>query len=89
MSLTRVSTIKFDDKKIFIYQLDPANWVDLVEHGAPKAVKEKIVARDLSLLKAIIPDGTKIDVFGEFCTHYPVVDGIIKTDTKDIKTCNT
>ncbi|WP_150465831.1 hypothetical protein [Francisella sp. SYW-2] len=89
ISLTRVSTIKFDDKTIFIYQLAPANWVDLVEHGAPKDVKEKIVARDLDLLKAIIPKGTKIDVFGEFCTHYPVVDGIIKNDTKDIKTANT
>ncbi|QLE78563.1 hypothetical protein FLM55_01925 [Francisella sp. Scap27] len=88
-SLTRVSTIEFGNKKIFIYQLAPANWVDLIEHGASKKVKEEIVFRDLNLLKSIIPAGTKIDVFGEFCTHYPVVDSIIKNDTKGVKTDKT
>ena len=83
-SLTRVSTIEFGDKKILIYQLAPANWVDLVEHGATNNTK-KIVASDLKLLKNILPEDTRIDIFGEFCTHYPVVDRILKSNTKDIK----
>ncbi len=71
-------TLKLSGKKtIFISLIGPANWVELIEHGASKAEKTTAITRDLSLLAA----KTKWDVVGEFCTHFPAVDAIIKTES--------
>ncbi|HXH29195.1 MAG TPA: hypothetical protein VNJ01_00115 [Bacteriovoracaceae bacterium] len=62
-------------KKLEIYQMGPGNWVEMIEHGAPGGVQNDAVQTDLKLLA---PEVT-FDVVGEFCTHFPVFDGLIKT----------
>ena len=37
-------------KRVVVYQLAPANWVDMIENGAPEADKREAVARDLAML---------------------------------------
>lgn len=64
-----------DGKIIEVHQLGPGNWVDMIEHAADKSTQEKAVASDLNLLKPQSP----FDVVGEFCTHFPVFDHMIKS----------
>lgn len=65
-------------KKVIVHQLAPANWVDMIEHGASDAEKAKAVASDLAALLALVKDPAPFDVVGEFCTHYPVFDSLIQ-----------
>jgi glutamate racemase len=65
-------------KKVVVYQLAPANWVDMIEHGAKDDEKRAAVDADLAMLAAETRPGTRFDVVGEFCTHYPVFDRMIR-----------
>lgn len=67
-------------KRITITQVGPANWVEMIEHGAPRAVKQRAIKRDLTLLSSEAP----WDVVGEFCTHFPAVDDLIKQSAVDL-----
>ena len=67
-------------RRIDVYQLAPANWVELIEHGADLKEKHAAVHRDLGLLLAEIPGHVAPDVVGYFCTHYPILDGAIRAD---------
>src|SRR5580765_2331553 len=67
-------------QRIDVYQLAPANWVELIEHGADLAEKHEAVSRDLGLLLGAIPGGAAPDVVAYFCTHYPIFDGMIRAD---------
>ena len=67
-------------RRIDVYQLAPANWVELIEHGADLKEKHAAVHRDLGLLLAAIPGHVAPDVVGYFCTHYPILDGAIRAD---------
>lgn len=67
-----------EGKTIHIYQLAPANWVDLIEKEGDLKDKNQAVTRDLALLEKLLPEGAKLDVVGEFCTHYPVFDNMIQ-----------
>ena len=67
-------------RHIDVYQLAPANWVELIEHGADLKEKHAAVHRDLGLLLAAIPGHVAPDVVGYFCTHYPILDGAIRAD---------
>lgn len=67
-------------QRIDVYQLAPANWVELIEHGADLKEKHEAVHRDLGLLLGAIPGGGSPDVVGYFCTHYPIFDGMIRAD---------
>jgi glutamate racemase len=80
-SLVQQSVITLPSgQRIDVYQLAPANWVELIEHGADLAEKHEAVRRDLGLLLAAIPGGAAPDVVGYFCTHYPIFDGMIRAD---------
>jgi glutamate racemase len=80
-SLTQKSVITLPGgRRIDIYQLAPANWVEMIEHGADLKVKHDAVRRDLALLRAALPPGAAPDVVGYFCTHYPILDGMIRAE---------
>lgn len=67
-------------KKVVVYQMAPANWVEMIENGAPEAEKREAVRRDVALLTSGVKPGQRIDVVGEFCTHYPVFDTMIRAE---------
>lgn len=67
-------------KKVVVYQFAPANWVEMIENGAPEAEKREAVRRDLALLTARMKPNARLDVVGEFCTHYPVFDRMIQAE---------
>ena len=80
-SLTQKSVISLPGgRRIDVYQLAPANWVEMIEHGADLKVKHDAVQRDLALLRAVLPPGVAPDVVGYFCTHYPIFDGMIRAE---------
>jgi len=65
---------------IQVVQLAPANWVELIEHGADAKLKRAAVQRDLGLLARRLPKGSSPDVVGYFCTHYPIFDDAIRAE---------
>lgn len=67
-------------KTIYIYQMAPANWVDLIEHGADLAEKNKAVKRDMAILFSMLPGDSQLDVVGYFCTHFPAFDNAIRLE---------
>ncbi len=67
-------------KKVVVYQMAPANWVEMIENGASDAEKRQAVKDDLRLLADHMRPGQAIEVVGEFCTHYPVLDAIIQEE---------
>jgi glutamate racemase len=78
VSVSGQVTLKLSrNKTIFLSLIGPANWVEMIEHGASKIEKTSAIARDLSLLAP----KTNWDIVGEFCTHFPAVDEIIKTES--------
>jgi glutamate racemase len=80
-SITQESVIHLPGgKTIHIYQMAPANWVDLIEHGADLKLKNDAVQRDLALLFALLPQGARLDTVGYFCTHYPAFDAAIRLE---------
>lgn len=80
-SVTSESTLKLQNgKTIYISQIGPANWVDMVEHGATENEKASVVARDLKILAPKV----KWDVVGEFCTHFPAMDKLIKEEARKL-----
>jgi glutamate racemase len=68
------------EKRVIVYQFSPANWVEMIENGAPEAEKREAVRRDLARLTGRMRPGDRIDVVGEFCTHYPVFDAMIRQE---------
>lgn len=71
-------------KKVVVYQLAPANWVEMIENGAPEAEKREAVRRDLEMLVGQTRPGDRFEVVGEFCTHYPVFDGMIREELRKL-----
>jgi glutamate racemase len=69
-------------KRVVITQLAPANWVEMIENGAGDAEKRAAVRRDLELLTETPGITGRFDVVGEFCTHYPVFDGLIQSELR-------
>jgi glutamate racemase len=69
-------------KKVVVYQFAPANWVEMIENGAPEGDKREAVRRDLEMLLADARPGAGFDVVGEFCTHYPVFDAMIQAELR-------
>ena len=67
-------------RRVDVYQLAPANWVELIEHGADLKLKREAVHRDLGLLLPQLAGNAAPDVVGYFCTHYPILDGAIRAD---------
>jgi glutamate racemase len=65
-------------KKVVVYQFAPANWVEMIENGASDEEKRDAVSRDLEMLVGSIARSGRFDVVGEFCTHYPVFDTLIR-----------
>lgn len=72
-------------KKVVIYQLAPANWVDMIEHGASDEEKKAAVSGDLKALLAMVKEPVAFDVVGEFCTHYPVFDTMIQDTFRSLQ----
>jgi glutamate racemase len=80
-SVTQVSVIHLPGgKTIHIYQMAPANWVELIEHGADLDQKNDAVKRDLALLFELLPPGARLDTVGYFCTHFPAFDEAIRQE---------
>jgi glutamate racemase len=80
-SLTQKSIITLPGgRRIEVFQLAPANWVELIEHGADLKAKQEAVRRDVALLVPLLAKGSKPDVVGYFCTHYPVFDASIRSE---------
>ena len=77
-----------DQRLIHIYQMGPANWVDLIEHGAQQYTKDQILKRDVELLTQEIKKGTSFDVVGEFCTHYPALERSLMAETNALHFTN-
>lgn len=82
-SFTYVTELKLGPKKkVVIYQMAPANWVDMIENGASDEEKQNAVRNDLKLLTSQFKPDAVFDVVGEFCTHYPVFDAMIQKEMK-------
>lgn len=80
-SLTQKNVITLSSgRRIDVFQLAPANWVELIEHGGDGPAKAEAVRRDLGLLAPLLPKGTAPDVVGYFCTHFPVFDATIRSE---------
>lgn len=80
-SLVQTSAIALPDgHRIEIHQLAPANWVELIEHGADPKAKREAVRRDLGLLVPRLAKGGGADVVGYFCTHFPIFDADIHAE---------
>ena len=80
-SLTQKNVITLPGgRRIDVFQLAPANWVELIEHGADAKTKQEAVRRDLGLLVPLLGKGSGPDVVGYFCTHYPIFDATIRTE---------
>lgn len=78
VSVSTSSTLRLKNGKVVsIAQLGPANWVEMIEHGASLDEKRSAIARDLALLSP----KSSWDVVGEFCTHFPAIDDLIKTES--------
>ncbi|MDD4870994.1 MAG: hypothetical protein PHR77_10580 [Kiritimatiellae bacterium] len=73
------------EKKVLMYQMAPANWVDMIEYGAPDAEKLAAVKSDLAMLTSQFKPETVFDVVGEFCTHYPVFDAMIQVELRGLR----
>lgn len=71
-------------KRVVIAQFAPANWVEMIENGARDTDKRAAVHRDLALFFSQTKPGTRFDVVGEFCTHYPVLDGLIQQELREL-----
>lgn len=71
-------------KKVVIYQFAPANWVDMIEHGASDKEKLEAINNDVKLLTNEAKPNAVFDVVGEFCTHYPVFDSMIQNQMKTL-----
>jgi glutamate racemase len=71
-------------KKVIVYQMAPANWVDIIENGASDNDKLSNVKSDLRMLTGQLKSADPFDVVGEFCTHYPVFDAMIQNELKEI-----
>jgi glutamate racemase len=71
-------------KKVKIYQLAPANWVEIIENGASDHDKLANVKSDLRMLISQLKLPEPFDVVGEFCTHYPVFDAMIQNELKEM-----
>jgi glutamate racemase len=67
-------------KKVVVHQFAPANWVEMIENGAPETERRDAVRHDLGMLVGQAERGTRFDVVGEFCTHYPVFDALIQDE---------
>jgi glutamate racemase len=67
-----------------VYQIAPANWVEMIEHGASDEEKRAAVEHDLTALLGLIEEPIAFDVVGEFCTHYPVFDNLIQQTFKQL-----
>jgi hypothetical protein len=52
----------------------------MIENGAPEAEERAAVRRDLEMLLGTMKAGERADVVGEFCTHYPVFDAMIRQE---------
>ena len=61
----------------------PANWVEMIENGASDTEKRRAVKNDLQLLADHLRPGQTIEAVGEFCTHYPVLNGMIQEEMKE------
>ena len=70
-------------KKVVVYQMAPANWVEMIENGASDTEKRRAVKNDLQLLADHLRPGQTIEAVGEFCTHYPVLNGMIQEEMKE------
>jgi glutamate racemase len=68
------------NQKLIISQIGPANWVDMIEHGATQGLKTSAIERDLILLAP----KNSWDIVGEFCTHFPAVDDLIKKESEKL-----
>ena len=80
-SLTQKSVITLSGgRHIEVFQLAPANWVELIEHGGDAQAKQVAVRRDLALLLPQLPKDAAPDVVGYFCTHYPIFDATIRSE---------
>jgi glutamate racemase len=69
-------------KRVVVYQLAPANWVEMIENGAPETEKRDAIRHDLEMLAGQTPPDARFDVVGEFCTHYPVFDARIQDELR-------
>nr|WP_315472641.1 hypothetical protein [uncultured Undibacterium sp.] len=82
--LTRTELELGPKKRVVVYQIAPANWVEMIEHGASDEEKRAAVEHDLTALLGLIEEPVAFDVVGEFCTHYPVFDNLIQQTFKQL-----
>lgn len=63
-----------DNKRINLQLFGPAEWVALIETGAPAEEQKKTVERDLRKLST----NAKWDIVAQFCTHFPAIEPLIR-----------
>jgi glutamate racemase len=71
---------KTKKQKVFVYQMAPGNWVEMIEYQASQGEKDSIIARDIKLLTESINKSVVFDIVAHFCTHFPVFDKEIKNE---------
>lgn len=76
------------DRSIDLYFMGPGNWVDMIEHGAKVEEKSKMIGEDLKIFSEKFASSQPLDVVGEFCTHYPAVDALIREQGASINLIN-
>ncbi len=74
-----------NNQNIFLYQLAPANWVEMIEYLADEKVKNEVIKRDLTILTDFINQEVKLDIVAHFCTHFPVFDKEIKKELSHLR----
>ncbi len=79
-SLTQKSVMRLAGHVVEVYQLAPANWVEMIEHGADIKTQHDAIRRDLKLLHSEQGYGATPNVVGYFCTHYPILDKTIRAE---------
>lgn len=84
-AFSKVTFMINKNQRVFVYQLAPGNWVDMIEHQADSVVKNEIIKRDLKLLTKDIEDPAQFDVVAHFCTHFPVYSSEIKKELEELK----
>ena len=65
-------------QRVFVYQIAPGNWVEMIEYQAHQDIKKDIIRRDLELLTSSLSKDIPFHIVAHFCTHFPVFDKDIK-----------
>lgn len=72
-------------QRVYIHQIAPGNWVEMIEYQASPQVSLESIVKDLKLLTSTMPTKKPFQLVAEFCTHFPVYHQQIKNELEYLK----